>query len=98
MDVAAEIDQSKACQSHLGSGPTPYFDRAIFHAEYCDSCLDIVIEMTGSKANQEVRAAWRKLDGCKLHLVLVRDPVQSRAIFLARNYPCCLWELAQAAH
>jgi hypothetical protein len=98
MDVAAKMDQAKACESHLGSGPTPYFDRGIFHAEYCDACLDIVIETTGLKANREARAALRKLDGCKLHLELVWDPVQSRAIFLARNYPCCLRELARTAH
>lgn len=89
------MDQAKACERHLGTGPTAYFDRAIFHAEYCDLCLDIVISVTGRAGGEGVREAWRTLDGCKLHLTLCRDLVQSRALFLARNYPCCLRELTK---
>lgn len=97
MDLGERMGQAKACQEHLGAGATAYFERAIFHAENCDPCLDALIEIAGARGSSGLRAAWRKLDGCKLHLVMVHDPVQSRAVFLARNYPCCLRELAQAA-
>lgn len=96
MDLAEKMDQAKACQGHVGTSATAYFGRAVFHAEYCDACLDALIDVTEGRASAELRGTWRKQDGCKLHLVLVRDPVQSRALFLARNYPCCLRELAQS--
>lgn len=88
-----EMGHANACENHLGKGPSRYFDRAIFHAEYCDLCLDIVIATIGLVGADVLRREWRMKDGCKLHLQLVRDVAESRAVFLARNYPCCLREL-----